>query len=116
MRFAPIVLASTLIFSVPAVGAPVAGFESYYADVVTSCTVPVGTRAACETAINAYATVLVATVELDEANASFSALRKEVYDINNVSEENEQFRDEIDALFELLLPESGAVLGEQQSL
>lgn len=86
--------------------APVPGFEDLYNTVFTSCTLPAGTLAACEAAINAYASALVANVELTVANQSFSELRLEVFAANAADEE---FQADIDALFELLLPDSGAI-------
>ncbi|MCR6673613.1 hypothetical protein [Devosia ginsengisoli] len=86
--------------------APVPGFEDLYNTVFTSCTLPDGTLAACEAAINAYASALVANVELTVANQSFSELRQEVFVANAADEE---FQADIDALFELLLPDSGAI-------
>ena len=90
-----------------AVGAPVAGFEAQYAAVFANCTLPNGTVPLCEAAINAYSGALVsAAVDLAEANASITALRQEVFGANAPSE---PFQIEIDALFELLLPDSGAI-------
>ena len=92
-----------------AVGAPVAGFEAQYAAVLANCTLPDGTVPLCEAAINAYSGALVsASVDLAEANASFTAARQEVFGVNAP---NEPFQVEIDALFELLLPDSGAIGG-----
>jgi hypothetical protein len=88
--------------------APVPGYEGLYNTVYTSCTLPDGTLAACETAINAYAGALVSSVALEAANQSFTELRQEVYAANAP---DPQFRADIDALFELLLPDSGAIGG-----
>lgn len=89
-----------------AVGAPVPGYEALYSAVVANCTIPDGTVPLCEAAINAYSGALVDAVDLGEANASITALRQEVFAANAP---NEAFQAEIDALFELLLPDSGAV-------
>jgi len=86
--------------------APVPGFEALYGTLISSCSLPDGTIPACEAAINAYASALVGAVDLDAANLSFSAARLEVFELNAVDEE---FQASIDALFELLLPESGAI-------
>jgi hypothetical protein len=90
-----------------AVAAPIAGFDAQYAAVSANCTLPNGTVPLCEAAINAYSGALVAAnISIDEANASFTALRAEVFAVNAP---NEPFQIEIDALFELLLPNSGAI-------
>jgi hypothetical protein len=86
--------------------APVAGYEGLYSTVFASCTIPAGTVPTCETAINAYAGALASAVDLEVANASFIALRSEVFAANAA---DEGFQAEIDALFELLLPDSGAL-------
>ncbi|MGV8832909.1 MAG: hypothetical protein ACOH2N_13110 [Devosia sp.] len=86
--------------------APVAGYEALYSAVSSACTIPAGTLAACETAINAYSGALASAVDLAVANASFTALRAEVFAINAP---NPEFQAQIDALFELLLPDSGAL-------
>lgn len=86
--------------------APVPGYESLYNAVYVNCTLPNGTVQSCEAAINAYAQALVAAVELNVANQSFTELRQEVFAANAADEE---FQAEIDALFELLLPDSGAI-------
>jgi hypothetical protein len=109
------VLGATLSLIPPIFAAPIAGFEQYYNAVLVACTAPVGNIESCTVAINEYAGVLVGSVELPEANESFSALRSEVYDVNDAIADNEAFRDEVDDLFELLLPDSGAV-GTLQSL
>jgi hypothetical protein len=91
-----------------AVAAPVPGFEGLYNAVLTACTPPVGTPAACEEAINAYAAALVAAgVDPAVALGSFTELRAEVRAAGG--------GDVIDALFEELLPESGFVGGPQAS-
>lgn len=88
--------------------APVAGFEALYNAVLTACTPPAGTPAACEAAINAYSAALVAAgVDPAVALQSFTELRAEVAAAGG--------GDVIDALFEELLPESGAVGGPQAS-
>lgn len=100
---------SALSFGVlPAAAAPVAGFEALYDAVLTSCTPPAGTPAACEAAINAYSSALV-TAGIDPVVAlqSFTELRTEVAAAGG--------GDSIEALFEQLLPESGAVGGAQAS-
>lgn len=82
--------------------APVPGFESLYAAVFAACTPPAGTSGACEAAINAYSAALVtAGVDPAVALASFTELRSEVVAAGGAAE--------IDALFEALLPESGAI-------
>ena len=96
------------LFGVTATNAaPVPGFESFYDAVFASCTLPDGTLPACETAINAYAGALVAAdIPIETANESFIALRAAVYVANAA---DEAFQIDIDALFELLLPDSGAI-------
>lgn len=90
-----------------AAGAPVEGFEAQYTAVFADCTLPNGTVSLCEAAINTYSGALVsAAIDLADANASFTALRQEVFTANAPSE---PFQLEIDALFELLLPDSGAL-------
>lgn len=85
----------------PAFAAPVPGFEALYNAVLTACTPPLGTPAACEAAINAYSSALVAAgVDPVVALQSFTALRAEVAANGG--------GDVIEALFEQLLPESGA--------
>jgi hypothetical protein len=74
--------------------------------VYTDCTIPAGTVVLCEAAINAYAAAIVPVVDLPEANLSFSALRLEVFDGNAA---DVPFQTLIDDLFELLLPDSGAI-------
>lgn len=86
--------------------APVPGYEALYNAVFVNCTLPDGTLQTCEAAINEYAGALVAAVELPVANQSFTELRLEVFDANAADEE---FQADIDALFELLLPDSGAL-------
>lgn len=90
--------------------APVAGSADYvtlYNTVFSDCTLPDGTVAACEAAINAYAGRLVGDgVEIADANASFMALRSEVFAANAADDE---FQALIDALFEELLPDSGSI-------
>ena len=88
--------------------APVPGYEGLYNTVFTSCTLPDGTLEACESAINAYAGALVAAIDPETALQSFTALRSEVFAANAADTE---FQIDIDALFELLLPESGAIGG-----
>jgi len=95
------------VFALPAVAAPVPGFEAIYQAVRSNCTPPAGSPERCELAINAYARALVeAGVEPDVALRSFTALRAEVAVAGG--------GDVIEALFEQLLPESGAT-GEQQA-
>lgn len=88
------------------VAAPVPGFEGLYTTLIASCSLPAGTVANCETAINAYSSALVASVDIDTANLSFTAARSEVFALNA---SNETFQRQIDDLFELLLPNSGAI-------
>lgn len=86
--------------------APVLGYEGLYETLIADCSLPDGTVRACEVAINAYATALTTSVDLAVANGSFTEARLEVFAANAADEE---FQAEIDALFELLLPESGAL-------
>lgn len=86
--------------------APVPGFEGLYSAVAAACSLPSEDLAACELAINAYAAALVANVDISVANKSFQELRSEVFAAN---EPNQDFQADVDALFELLLPDSGAV-------
>jgi len=90
-----------------AIASPVPGYESFYTANYAACTLPNGTVAACETAINNHVSALVGGgVDTAEANNSFTALRSEVFSANSADED---FRAQIDALFEQLLPNSGAV-------
>ncbi len=90
--------------------APVPGYEGLYNAVAVACSLPsedtAADLAACEAAINAYAAALVANVDISVANKSFQELRAEVFAAN---EPDEEFQADVDALFELLLPESGAL-------
>lgn len=88
------------------VAAPVPGYEALYTTLIGSCSLPDGTHATCEAAITAYAGALVAGVDIDTANQSFSEARGEVFALNAA---DEAFQADIDALFELLLPDSGAL-------
>lgn len=88
------------------VAAPVPGFEGLYSTLIASCSLPDGTEAACEAAITAYADALVAAVDIEVANQSFSEARQEVFVLNGG---DVTFQAAIDALFELLLPDSGAI-------
>ncbi len=90
------------------VAAPVPGFEGLYSTLIASCSLPDGTEAACEAAITAYADALVAAVDIEVANQSFSEARQEVFALNGG---DVTFQAAIDALFELLLPDSGAIGG-----
>lgn len=92
-----------------AVAAPVPGFEAQYAALIAGCTLPDGTLPLCESAINNYAGDLVGIVDLAVANQSFTEARGEVFAAN---EPDEPFQEAIDALFELLLPDSGAIIGD----
>ena len=95
------------LFAGGAFAAPVAGYETLYDALLTSCSLPTGTVPDCESAINAYSSPLVSGgVSLEQANLSFSSARQTVYAAN---ESDKGFQAEIDALFERLLPESGAV-------
>lgn len=85
--------------------APVPGFEALYQAAFAACT-PAGgvaaSAAACEAAINAYSGALVAAgVDPAVALGSFTELRSEVAAAGG--------GDAIEALFEELLPDSGAV-------
>lgn len=85
----------------PALAAAVPGFEGLYDAVLSACTPPLGTPAACEAAINAYSAALVeAGIDPEVALQSFTELRAEVRAAGG--------GDVIEALFEELLPESGA--------
>ena len=64
------------------VAAPVPGFEGLYSTLIASCSLPDGTEAACEAAITAYADALVAAVDIEVANQSFSEARQEVFALN----------------------------------
>jgi hypothetical protein len=87
--------------------APVDGYEGLYSANYAACTLPDGTVAACEAAIQSHVTALVSGgIDLDTANVSFQALRAEVFEAN---EPDEDFQLAIDNLFELLLPDSGAI-------
>lgn len=104
--FAMIGAISALSFAAqPAMAAAVPGFEDLYDAVLTNCTPPAGTPALCEAAINAYSAALVeAGVDPVVALQSFTELRAEVRANGG--------GDVIEALFEQLLPDSGA--GGQQ--
>jgi len=108
-----IAAASGSAFAAPVPGS--ADYETLYNTVFTDCTVPDGSVAACRIAIIAYSDRLVAdaaTVTDDQALSSFRALRSEVFTANTVTpleEADEAFRTAIDALFEEIIPESGAV-------
>ncbi|KKB09799.1 hypothetical protein VE26_08070 [Devosia chinhatensis] len=92
--------------------APVAGNADYvtlYDAAFSGCTVPAGSVAACEAALTAYSSRLVAdNIEIEVANASFSALR---IDVRAANAGNPEFQALIEALFEQLLPDSGAIAG-----
>ncbi len=88
--------------------APVPGYEAQYATLIGDCTLPAGTVDLCGAAINDYSTALIGFVDLSVANESFSEARRAVFAAN---EPDEVFQFAIDALFEELLPDSGAVLG-----
>lgn len=87
--------------------AAVGGYDGLYATLITSCSLPNGTLEACEAAINGYSSALVVSVDIAVANQSFTEARKEVFALNAA---DEKFQADIDALFELLLPDSGAIL------
>ncbi len=87
--------------------APVSGYDGLYNAVISSCSLPDGTVDACSAAITAYAGALInADVAIEVANQSFSEARLEVFALNAGDEE---FQAVIDALFEELLPDSGAI-------
>ncbi len=88
------------------IGAPVSGFETQYDQAVTSCTLPAGTVALCDAAINGYSGALVPNVDQVAANQSFTSLRSQVFVAN---ESDKLFQADIDILFETLLPDSGAI-------
>lgn len=87
--------------------AAVPGFEALYTANFNACVLPNGTLADCEAAINAHVAALVSgNTDQALATASFQSLRAEVFATNAPDED---FQAAIDALFELLLPESGAI-------
>ena len=89
--------------------APVAGYDGLYDAVISSCSLPAGTVDTCSAAITAYAGALINDgVAIEVANQSFSEARLEVFALNAADEE---FQAVIDALFEELLPDSGAIGG-----
>ena len=100
-------IATQMVFTVgTATAAPVPGFEAAYAANYAACVLPDGSLEACEGAINAHvAALLGGGIDIDDANAAFTGLRAEVFAANAADPE---FRAAIDALFELLLPDSGA--------
>ena len=104
-------IATAGVFGISAVtaasAAPVGGYEALYATVIASCSLPNGTLEACEAAINGYSSALVVSVDISVANQSFSEARLEVFALNAPDPE---FQARIDALFELLLPDSGAIV------
>lgn len=111
-RFASILTAGAMtamsLGAIQPIAAPVPGFEDFYAAVLSACTPPAGTPAACEAAINAYSAALVAAgVDPAVALQSFTELRAEVAAQGG--------GDVIEALFEELLPDSGAVGGNDAS-
>lgn len=112
MRKLITMMATAGVLGLSAVGAvnaqPIAGYENLYATLITSCSLPNGTVEDCEDAINAYAGALVTTVDEAIANGSFTEARLTVFVAN---EPDPVFQAEIDALFELLLPDSGAIAG-----
>ena len=87
-----------------AFAAPVAGFESQYADVLAVCQLPAPARPPqLTTTINAYSGALVAAaVPLATATASFQELRDE-YEALCGDEAS-------DALFEQLLPDTATIV------
>lgn len=105
-KFVFALIASASMVSAP-MASPWPGFEAQYSANYVACILPDGTLAKCESAITAHVDALLAAdVELDAANDVFSALRKEVFDANAADPE---FQKAIDALFELLLPDSGSI-------
>ncbi|WP_375450523.1 hypothetical protein [uncultured Devosia sp.] len=89
--------------------AAVSGFESSYEALQTNCSLPVGLVNECESGIEAYSSALVGGgIALDEANISFSAVRLAVFELNAADSD---FQLQIDALFDRLLPNSGALAG-----
>ena len=98
-------LAGSGVLAAPVPGNP--AYVTLYNAAFVQCTVPAGTLPACEAAINAYANALVTDgVDIETANASFTALRAEVFAANA---SDPTFQAQIDALFEELLPDSGAI-------
>lgn len=89
--------------------APIPGFEAEYQANFVACTLPDGSPEACALAMQAYVDALVAAgIGLEEANASFSALRQEIFAANASTL---AFQTAISGLFEQLLPDSGAIGG-----
>lgn len=87
--------------------APVPGFEALYQAVLDACP-PNGSLAATEAAINAYSAALVAAnIDPEVALLSASELRIDAAEAG--------CGPEVDELFELLLPESGAIGDPQAS-
>lgn len=87
--------------------APVSGYDALYNAVISSCSLPDGTVDDCASAITAYSGALItADVDIGAANQSFSEARSEVFALNAADPE---FQAAIDALFEELLPDSGAI-------
>lgn len=92
-----------------AMAAAVPGYETQYNTLVINCTIPIGTLEECGAAINAYSGALIAGgISITVANLSFSAVRQEVFTANAP---DGAFQSQIDALFEQLLPDSGAIGG-----
>lgn len=93
----------------PAFAEPVGGYDDLYNTMITACSLPDGTVLDCNDAITAYATALVNdNVDEDTSNKSFMEARAYVFEVN---EPDPEFQADIDALFELLLPNSGAIPG-----
>lgn len=106
-------LATAGVLSLAAISAtnaaPVPGFEGAYAATFAACTLPAGSVAACETALNAQVDAQIAAgVPQDVALVSFTALRAEVLAANAG---DPTFQAAIEAVFEGLLPDSGAIPG-----
>jgi hypothetical protein len=86
----------------PSNAAPVPGFEGLYAEAFTACTPPNGTPTTCRAAIQALTNAMIAAgVDVAVALQSFAELRSEVRVAGG--------GDAIEAVFEELLPESGAL-------
>ena len=96
-------------FLSPAYAEPVGGYDALYNTMITACSLPDGAVLDCNDAITAYATALVNdNIDEDTSNKSFMEARAFVFEVNAPDPE---FQADIDALFELLLPNSGAIDG-----
>lgn len=110
-------IVSGALLSAPAAYAkPVAGFEAGYTSTTVACTLPAGSEADCRAALTALIASYVVidpntnapVVAQDTAATSFAEMRQEVFAVNAP---NPTFQAAIDAIFEELLPDSGAIGG-----